>query len=129
AFEEAIGVLEGAKAEGQIAIELRRAAAGGAAPVGAGEAMLLSRTHDAGMRGTGSIPGIVGDPGSGGEADGAQGGSISNDLVQVLHARFNAANVRGWMAREQPAFGVFVSDVKAPAGMGTVEGDMRVVEL
>src|SRR4029078_1876766 len=34
---EAIGVLEGAKAEGQIAIELRRAAAGEAAPVGAGE--------------------------------------------------------------------------------------------
>jgi NADH-quinone oxidoreductase subunit G len=133
AFEEAIPVIELAKAEGQLALDLMRAAtaaAGGKSGVlVTGDTTFIARAHEAGTRGTGSIPGIAGDPGSGGEDEEGEGGPISNDLVQVLHSPFNAASVRRWMAAAHPGLKAFATDVKTPEGLGKVEGDMRVVEL
>jgi NADH-quinone oxidoreductase subunit G len=133
AFEEAIPVIELAKPEGQLALDLMRAAtaaAGGKAGVlVTGDTTFIARAHEAGTRGTGSIPGISGDPGAGGEDEEGEGGPISNDLVQVLHSPFNAASVRRWMAAAYPGLKAFATDVKTPEGVGKVEGDMRVVEL
>jgi hypothetical protein len=134
AFDEAIPVLEMAKTEGQVALELLRAAAASGidVPVRAfhtGDAVYVARAHGADQRGTGSIPGIAGDPAAGGEGDDAEGGPISDDLVQVLHARFNASDVRRWMAAAYPALGVFSTGVKLPERIDAARSDMQVVEL
>jgi NADH-quinone oxidoreductase subunit G len=119
AFEQAIPVVEGARPEGQIGAMLAgaRVRPGVFMAVGVG----------AGSRGTGSVPGITGVPGAGGEDDQSEGGPISDDLVQVMQTAYDAAPVRRRMA----AAGLpeFATDVKLPQAAAPAELGMEVVEL
>jgi NADH-quinone oxidoreductase subunit G len=140
-FESARGMLQAfdaavlppgmARPEGQLAADLLRAAMGpemAGRTAGGGGATYVASVRGA-ERERGSIPGIVGEPAAGGEADGSEGGPISDDVVQVLHSVYNAAEVRRRMAGAYPGLNVFATDVRLPGGYGKAEGDMAVVEL
>jgi anaerobic selenocysteine-containing dehydrogenase len=129
-FEAAIQALHLSRPEGQIGLELRRAAeqrdrgetaaggtagdtgksgagahAGGANGRSAGNgAALAGTTFTATVQGrpaAAGVAGIAGAPGAGGEPDpSSEGGPVSLDVMQVLHTLFNPAAVRQRMARE-----------------------------
>jgi NADH-quinone oxidoreductase subunit G len=135
AFEQAIPVIEMAKPEGQLALELIHAERALGLPADASlvaarmtPATAVSHVQGA-APGTGSMPGIIGVPGAGGEADGSEGGPESNDLVEYLRSPYNAANVRTWMAQNHPTLAAFATEVQTPSDFVDVESDMQVVEL
>ncbi|MFN0132107.1 MAG: 2Fe-2S iron-sulfur cluster-binding protein [Phycisphaerales bacterium] len=123
AFEAAIAPPDFAAAEGQIALELMRAASGvnENAANEANESVAIARTRD--TRTTSALPGILGQPGSGGESDGSEGGPVSNDLVQVMQTTFYAAAARRQMAELSPLrdFGTISPPNPTPPNAPTME--------
>jgi len=121
AFEQAIPVIEGAKQEGQIALELAAAAQRGMqAEISPGS------------------PGGVGDGSEGGPESLDIGGREDVDLrtypgadpSRAMARIFNAAAMRQTMSEFAPAaLGVFVTDVSMPVMPMEQEPDMAVVEL
>jgi NADH-quinone oxidoreductase subunit G len=158
-FEAAIQALHLSRPEGQIGLELRRAAEqrdrAEAAEHGAGEtgksgagahsgaangrsagngAALAGATFTATVQGrpaAAGVAGIAGAPRAGGEPDpSSEGGPVSLDVMQVLHTMFNPAAVRQRMAREyREELGAFATDVAAPMVEAAQEPDMVVVDL
>jgi NADH-quinone oxidoreductase subunit G len=102
-FEQAIPVIELAKSEGQIALDLIATLEGRASATQAVTKMVVQ-----------SSPGQV--------ASGTETIAPSAEL-------FNASDVRVRMAKASPALGVFITEVSIPAPKATQEPDMQVVEL
>ncbi len=103
AFEQAIPVIELAKTEGQIALDVMGVLDGRGAPDEQVVPVVIIST-----------PGQV--------AAGAQ-------VAAPLGAAFNAANVRRQMAESSPALKVFATDVSLPAPEARQKPDMELVEI
>jgi NADH-quinone oxidoreductase subunit G len=103
AFEQAIPVVELAKAEGQLALDLVAAIEGKPAPTTSVVPMVVETTR----------------------------GQVAAGTMQASPraAAFNAANVRQDMAKALPALACMVTDVKLPASPATQEADMEMVDL
>jgi len=103
AFEQAIPVIEMAKTEGQIALDLMSVLEGRPDPVRDAAAVVVQTT-------VGQV------------AAGAQ--------VTLARGRvFNAADVRGEMARAKEALGVMATGVTTPAPLARQVAEMEMVEL
>jgi anaerobic selenocysteine-containing dehydrogenase len=124
AFDAAVPCLEASRPEAQIALELMHAERGAHRAL-SGDTF-IAKVHGA-THGTGSIPGIQGVRGAGGEDDQSEGGPLSDDLVQVMQTVYNAGAVRARMAKA-PGLKMF-GDVKMPEAGTPVERGMEVVEL
>ncbi len=103
AFEQAIPVIEMAKSEGQLALDLIATAQGKPAPDHESKSIMVDTTR-------------------GQVAAGAQ-------IALPKSEAFNAANVRARMAREMPALSVFTTQVSLPAQEPAREPDMAVIDL
>ncbi|MCC6675763.1 MAG: (2Fe-2S)-binding protein [Phycisphaerales bacterium] len=104
AFEQAIPVIELAKTEGQIALDLM-AELEGKADVVSGEAPMVVMATQRSL-----LPG-------------------STQTAPPRAAAYNAANIRARMAAERPALAVFATGVSLPAVEARQEADMKVVDL
>lgn len=103
AFEQAIPVVELAKSEGQLAMDLMAALEGVPAPLEQVESVVVQ-----------SSP-----------------GQVASGAMQTLPRAglFNAANVRQEMAKELPALACMVNEVKVPMVAVEQEAEMEMVEL
>jgi len=107
AFEQAIPVIELAKTEGQIALDLLAHISG--------EDLSVDAATEARSFPLDAAPGQV--PGG------------TTVLLPRSRTAYNAAEVRREMAKATPALGVFTTEVHLPSVETKQEGDMEVVEL
>jgi len=103
AFEQAIPVIELAKSEGQIALDLHAALDGAPAPAEPVESMVVI-----------SSPGQV---------------AAGREQSMPRALAFNAANVRQMMAAKVPALACMVGDVKLPSVAVEQKADMEMIAL
>jgi len=103
AFEQAIPVIQLAKSEGQIALDMHAAMDGAPAPIDSVVPVVVQ-----------SSPGQV---------------AAGTQQVLPRATAFNAANVRREMAEKIPALGVMTSDVKLPSVAVEQRADVEMVEI
>jgi NADH-quinone oxidoreductase subunit G len=103
AFEQAIPVIEMAKSEGQIALDLLAVMAGKPAPIDKEIPVVIETTR-------GQV---------------AAGLQIATPYADT----FNAASIRTQMAAAHPALACFGTDVHLPATLPPAEPDMQIVDL
>jgi NADH-quinone oxidoreductase subunit G len=103
AFDQAIPVIEMAKTEGQIAMDLVSLLAGGSAPIDRQIPIVVETTR-------GQV---------------AAGFQITTPYGEA----FNAASIRTLMASKTPALGIFASEVHLPPAEVGRESDMAMMDL